>query len=1102
MSNYHRGPVHYSSPVDIHEPQRPPRKQRTLGTLGNLPEADFVSFGSSLNNVLPGGKNSPQVKQPEVKKYDSDGDASPIDPTVPRVYDHDKVVKRLDSYSSSTTYQEHPFRQDDPDEDDDLKNIIYHPPDIDLLHQQHQLLLQQQFQIQQQQKQLYQQQQQFQQQQQQYQQQQQQQPAHHGQQYFSAPVPTDPKAHQYQQYQYPSSYSQPVSAPVSVSAPQLPPLPHQTSHSPPTMYSSNLSSSFGSQIYQAHPTYAASHASTSPPSTSSIYPQSHRYSVQGSQNGLPAPSLHHAQSTYSLSTSLNQSLGDPNHGRRDSDGSTMSSLHRQLGSIQLSSPRVDTTGLDPKTSETLLALPFEDIPRIYVLAPLINAPAATGTSIGPFRLVSVCEALCMRDKKEGSIHISSHVGYSVMSNVEQLVQDHGTIFQHLASNTMLLAAGFKADMAKPMLRLAERVLKVAKPNSKLPGAPDSLTDTGVEPSSLLIEKAMIEFVHMEKLAKLMREVTGANSQVVDWTGGLQKISMPGTGRGLWCCQRCYAQFRSGNPPLDERQPTLDDLVGYPEKSGVKSEASLDNPTAVEVYTHLIKSQSRIKQVVVHLSPTHFELPENRVATVFQANQNLFRNLAKSLAEAQLTMIEINANQIRESSELMDKDNIYLHLRQVFACVSLTFVKLTGLPFLFREKLPGYLRMAKYLLLDGVLLDNDKAVTNMKKLIVENADMEHLVLTNNHLTGSGLKVICSSPKSLRRLTKLDLSHNRIDAEGIKDLAANVLPMSLDLRSLNFSDNPNLGYLGCQALMNTLWPAPSYKPLEKHLTSLNLANTGFTDEAATHIARAIEKSEGTLASFNLNGHRLSKPALVGLLAGLTKNTHKSAVRRISICPQPDPRDPPGFLNYEFMQMLTNNMMLTHVNLSKFSLAQIAQVVGSSKVLVSLNVEDAICASTEPSYERYLLSSFGALCQGLSTNTTLTELRIKSEWSIWTLVFPQRIPDDTSAWESAASWMTMMETSLLPNTTLRSFLLRGVTNFEEELVSRVGGGAASLHGSASGRSIDSTRPVSERKLVESSQRIRGLLERNQLMHYGEKLGIENLLQNMFSYTKSFHS
>ncbi|KAG0090737.1 hypothetical protein BGZ92_002316 [Podila epicladia] len=1097
MSNYHRGPVHYSSPVDIHEPQRPPRKQRTLGTLGNLPEADFVSFGSSLNNVLPGGRNSPHVKQPEVKKYDSDGDASPIDPTVPRVYDHDKVVKSLDSYSSSTAYQDHPFRQDDPDEDD-LKNIIYHPPDIDLLHQQHQLLLQQQLQIQQQQQQLYQQQQQFQKQQQQYQQQhQQQQPAHHVQQYFSAPVPTDPKAHQYQQYQYPSSYTQPVSAPVSVSAPQLPPLPHQTSHSPPTMYSSNLSSSFGSQIYQAHPTYAASHASTSPPSTSSIYPQSHRYSIQGSQNGLPAPSLHHAQSTYSLSTSL----GAPNHSRRDSDGSTMSSLQRQLGAVQLSSPRVDTTGLDPKTSETLLALPFEDIPRTYVLAPLINAPAATGTSIGPFRLVSVCEALCMRDKKEGSIHISSHVGYSVMSNVEQLVQDHGTIFQHLASNTMFLAAGFKADMTKPMLRLAERVLKVAKPNSKLPGPADSLTDTGVEPSSLLIEKAMIEFVHMEKLTKLMREVTGANSQVVDWTGGLQKVSMPGTGRCMWCCQRCYAQFRSGNPPMDERQPTLDDLVGYPEKSGVKSVASLDNPTAVEVYTHMIKSQSRIKQVVVNLSPVHFELPENRVATVFQANQNLFRNLAKSLAEAQLTMIEINGNQIRESSELMDKDNIYLHLRQVFACVSLTFVKLTGLPFLFREKLPGYLRSAKYLLFDGVLLDNDKTVTNMKKLIVENADMEHLVLTNNHLTGSGLKVICSSPKSLRRLTKLDLSHNRIDAEGIKDLAANVLPMSLDLRSLNFSDNPNLGYLGCQALMNALWPAPSYKPLEKHLTSLNLANTGFTDEAAVHIARAIEKSEGTLAVFNLNGHRLSKPALVGLLTGLTKNTHVSSVRRISICPQPDPRDPPGFLNYEFMQMLTNNMMLTHVNLSKFSLAQIAQVVASSKVLVSLNVEDAICASTELNYERYLLASFGALCQGLATNTTLTELRIKSEWSIWTLVFPQRIPDDTSAWESAASWMTMMETSLLPNTTLRSFLLRGVTNFEEELVSRVGG-PASLHGSASGRSIDSTRPVSERKLVESSQRIRGLLERNQLMYYGEKLGIENQLQNMFSYTKSFHS
>lgn len=777
----------------------------------------------------------------------------------------------------------------------------------------------------------------------------------------------------------------------------------------------------------------------------------------------------------------------------------MSSLQRQLGSVQLTSPRFDTTGLDPKTAETLLALPIEDIPRTYLLAPLINAPAVTGTGVGPFRIVSVCEALCMRDKKEGSIHISSHVGYSVLSNVEQLIQDHGTIFQHLASSTMLLAAGFKADMTKPMLRLAERVLKVAKATTKLPGSPDGLTDTGVEPSCLVIEKAMIEYVHMENLSKLLREVTGGNSQAVDWSGGLQKVSMPGSGRGMWCCQRCYVQFRSGNPPMDERQPTLDDLVEYPEKSSVKSEARLDNPTAVEVYTHLIKSQSRVKQVVVHLSPTHFELPENKVATVFQANQTLFRNLAKSLAEAQLTMIELNGNQIRESSELMDKDNIYLHLRQVFACVSLTFVKLSGLPFLFREKLPGYLRSAKYLLFDGVLLDNDKAVTNMKKLIVENADMEHLVLTNNHLTGSGLKVLCSSPKSLRRLTKLDLSHNRIDAEGIKELAANVLPMSLDLRSLNFSDNPNLGYLGCQALVNALWPAPSYKPLEKHLVSLNLANTGFTDEAATHITRAIERSEGALAVINLNGHRLSKPALVGLLTSLTKNSHASTVRRISICPQSDPRDPPGFLNYEFMHMLTNNMTLTHVSLSKFSLAQIAQVVGSSKVLVSLNVEDAICVSSEANYERYLLSSFGALCQGIATNNTLVELRVKSEWSIWTLVFPQRIPDDTSAWESAASWMTMMEESLLSNTTLRSFLLRGVTNFEEELVSRTSG-PASLHGSASGRSGDSSRPVSERKLVESSQRIRGLLERNQLAYYSEKLGVESQLQSMFSYTKSF--
>ncbi|KAF8943778.1 hypothetical protein BGZ52_011244, partial [Haplosporangium bisporale] len=138
--NYQRGPVSYSSPVDIHEPQRPPRKQRTLGTLGNLPEADFASFGS-LNSALPGGRSPLHVKQPEVKKYDSDGDASPVDPTVPRVYEHDKVVKSLETYSTSAAqYHDYPFRQDDPDEDD-FTPVIYHPPDIDLLHHQHQLLL-------------------------------------------------------------------------------------------------------------------------------------------------------------------------------------------------------------------------------------------------------------------------------------------------------------------------------------------------------------------------------------------------------------------------------------------------------------------------------------------------------------------------------------------------------------------------------------------------------------------------------------------------------------------------------------------------------------------------------------------------------------------------------------------------------------------------------------------------------------------------------------------------------------------------------------------------------------------------------------------------
>ncbi|KAF9429805.1 hypothetical protein BGZ94_009421 [Podila epigama] len=1084
---YGTGYSHYTVPVDMHEPQRPPRKMRPA------PPPPAPEGYISLNSALPGrhAHNPPEAPKP-APKYESDGDASPIDPNVPRVYDHEKLVKSLgDNYSSSNaSYHDHPFRAAEEDDEDDYKNVIYHPPDIDLLHKQQQQLMHQQQQLQQQKQYQY--------------QQQQQQPQH----YFSSPVQSSEKQSQLYNNQYqhsppstnqPYAYTQPIAAPTSAGRPTHPSTAHSyqsSSHSPPPQYGQQppLSTSFGSQIYQAHPTaYPPSHASTSPPSVSSHYAPSHRYSLQGS---IPPPTLQQNVSTHSLTNSIN-SAGNPSHGRRDSGGSTMSALQRQFGSVQLTSPRIDTSGLDPKTAETLLSLPVEDIPRTYLIAPLPNAPSGS-SSIGPFRIVAVCEALNMRDKKEGILHISSHVGYSVSSNVDNLVQTHGTVFQHLATTTMFLASGFKSDLAKPMMRLAEKVMKVVQQTIRLPGARDSIGETGVEPCSLVIEKAMTEYVHMGNLTKLLRDVTGATSQTVDWSGGLQKINMPNSGRPLWCCQRCYVSFKSGNPPLGEHQPTLDDLVDYPEKSGVKSEARLDNPTTVEVYTQLIKNQNKMKQVVLNLSPEFFERPENKVATIFQANQTLFKNLARALADAQLTMVEIDGHQLRGASELMDNDNIYLHLRQIFACVSLTFVKFSNLPFLFREKLPGYLRVAKFLLFDGVLIDNDKAVTNMKKLIAENADMLHLVITNGHLTGSGLKVLCSSPKVFRRLTKLDLSKNKIDAEGIKELATSMLPLALDLRTLDLSENPNIGFAGCQVLVNTIWPGPSYNTTEKHLTTLNLANTGFTDEAVANITRAIEKSDGALAVVNLNGHRLSKPALVGLLTVLTKNSNTGTLRRISLSPAPDPRDPPGFLDYEFTQMLTTHLMLTHITVSKFSLAMVAQVVVTNKVLVSLTVDDAVCPSTDPNHERYLLSSFGALCQAISANRHLGELKLKSAWSFWTIVFPPRMPDETSAWESASSWMAMMETCLIQNTTLRSFHLRGVTNFEDEVANgRGGGGAASVHGSVG--STGTTSP-SERKMNEYSQRIRGLLERNQLAYYASKLGVDNQLQKMTSFSKAF--
>ncbi|ORZ29097.1 hypothetical protein BCR41DRAFT_366749 [Lobosporangium transversale] len=816
--------------------------------------------------------------------------------------------------------------------------------------------------------------------------------------------------------------------------------------------------------------------------------------------------LHASLSSLSLTPSVNSLGHQPELTRIASNGSN-SSIKRPASLTSRHTVPVVKAVMDIKTAEVLSSLTFEDMPRCYVVAPPIVA--SSSGPFTPFRIVAPCQALGVRG--QNTIHFPEHQGYTV-NNAEEVMKTHGTVLQHFANLASLFAGASDSSFGKSLGKHAERFLKNVKPTTRVPLMKDTKElSTGVDGTSVQIEKFMTEHLHLESIAQLMRDITKSNT-ASDWAGGLQRIVSPGTGRSMWVCQDCFTGLQLGRYEWNDEQASLDDLIGYPDKTGAKSEAHLLNATAVDVYTQMIRGQSRIRNAVINILPAYFEAPERKATAMFSANQKLIQNLAKVLTEAHLTMVEINANQTRDS-ELMDKDNIYLHVRRLFSCYQLEYVKLSGLPFLLREKLPGFLDHAKFLSFDGVLVDNDKAVSNMKKLITENSDMEHLALTRAQMTSTGLKVLCSAHKNLRRIARLDLSNNRIDAEGIKELANQVMPTSLDLRFLDLSDNPKIGTVGCLSLLKAIWPASSHATRQKNLVSLQLANTGFCDEAASQLSRNIDGPSGIGALYNINlsGNQITKPGLLALMTCVSQNAHQSPLRKLSLSQHVSALSIPGAMDYEVVHFFGVHPTLTHLTLSKLSLGMVAQIVNLNKCLISLTVDDVVCVS--PQDPHFALSCFNSLCQSIASNTVMQDLKIRSPWSFWALAFQStgaapNSSEQESNWLDAAGWMAVIENSLQRNTVLRCFQMRGVTNFEEELVlatamappsitspgSIFGGSLGRYGGSGMLGASEVARTDGESKMMALSQNIRMYLERNQVLYYGRKHGIEEQLINQY--------
>ncbi|KAG0327109.1 hypothetical protein BGZ99_008324 [Dissophora globulifera] len=902
----------------------------------------------------------------------------------------------------------------------------------------------------------------------------------------------DQQLQQFQYMQLQQQQQQP-SSPISPKAPMAFPSPPQ----PATRYYS--------QPFQSYQTIPQQIPGSPTTSTGSILNGMHAHSANNSQNiDTTSFSLHTSLSNLSLGSST--SLAQSESHRDTAKGSGSSIVHRPASTI--GSTIGSTTGkatapvvravMDIKTAEVLSSLTFEDMPRCYVVAP--PSGSASSGNYAPFRILAPCQALGVRDhQREFPVHFPDHPGYTV-NNTEQMMKAHGTVLQHMANLACLVTGACDPAFGKGLIKHADKFLKTVKQTTRVPAPRDTPElGTGVDSTSLQIEKFMTEHLQLESIAQLMRDVTGSNL-ASNWSSGLQKMVSPGTGRAMWVCQECFSGLQSGRYEWNDEQASLDDLIGFPDKSGVKSEALLLNAVAIDVYSMMMRGQSRIKNAIINLSPSYFEQPERKAAAIFAANQKLIQTFAKTISEAHLTMVEINANQARDS-ELMDKDNIYLHVRRLFVCYQLEYVKLSGLPYLLREKLPGFLNHAKALCFDGVLLDNDKAITNMKKLITENSDMEHLVLTRAQMTSTGLKVLCTAHKNLRRLTKLDLSYNRLDAEGVKDLATLVLPTSLDIRFLDLSENPSIGSLGCLSLINSIWPISLHTTRQKKMISLQLANTGFCDESAKLLSRNIDgpNGVGVLYNLNLSGNQISKPGLLALMNTISQNANTSPLRKISLIQHASANLLPASMDFETVHLLGVHPTLTHLTISKISLGMVAQVVNLNKSLLSLIVDDVICASSQD--HNYSFTSFQSLCHSIASNNTLQDLKIRIPWSLWTLVFPATNAGEQELnWATAAGWMSVMESSLLHNMSLRCFQMRGVTNFEEELI--LSGSTASVSAGSVGRygvmpgmnSGEATRTPGENKMCVLSQSLRTYLERNQVLFYGRKHGIEAQLISQY--------
>ena len=126
---------------------------------------------------------------------------------------------------------------------------------------------------------------------------------------------------------------------------------------------------------------------------------------------------------------------------------------------------------------------------------------------------------------------------------------------------------------------------------------------------------------------------------------------------------------------------------------------------------------------------------------------------------------------------------------------------------------------------------DDAADELSAVIVQNVLLEDLLLSNNQLHSTGIKIIAESLSKLIKLRKLDLFNNNIGKEGASSLAI-VIRNSTSLQDLFLSSN-NFETSGALEICNAL----------SHINSLHvltLSNNNISDEVTSQLIEVLNNN----------------------------------------------------------------------------------------------------------------------------------------------------------------------------------------------------------------------------------------------------------------------